>query len=537
MRSRRSAGRRSRRSRRAAGSLGWPRGRRPPLLTSRLATSAATSRLAPVLLLYSSLLVVDRGRRRPVAGLVPAVSAFLLRNWLLHPAVPRRSPSPGPRTCSRSSCSSSSRAWPARSSTPPPARADAARARAEAETLAAVAANCSRTNHSRPGRAVRSTFGLDGVEVLRRRRGRAGPSSRRRVEAAGDARGADAHEPSPKTSCSRWRAARSPARSTRCRTPFAAQLAAARSSGFARPRRGAALAKANELRTALLQAVSHDLRTPLASIKAARRACGRPTSSGRPRTSDPRHHRGGDRPARAGWSTNLLDMSRLQAGALAPTLRPVGLEEVVPGALAGLGDARPAWTSTCPRRSRSVADPALLERVVANLVENAVRSSPGDTTVRVEAAGRGRVEVRVVDRGPGIPAATGAGVPAVPAAGRPDRRRGVGLGLAVARGFVKAMAGECDRGHTRRRDDHGHRACPRTVVKSVLVVDDEPRSSAPSIANLRARGYEVEPRVTGEYALEIAARHHPDVIVLDLGLPGIERDRRPPRLRGWTRCR
>jgi two-component system sensor histidine kinase KdpD len=122
----------------------------------------------------------------------------------------------------------------------------------------------------------------------------------------------------------------------------------------------------------------------------------------------------------------------------------VGYEEVVPAALASLsGDTRGVEVVVDDSLPRVAADPALLERAVANLASNAIAASrPGDL-VRIEAgAVAGRVDLRVVDRGPGI--------------SEEDRERifepfqrlgdatgnGVGLGLAVARGFVEAMGGE-----------------------------------------------------------------------------------------------
>jgi two-component system sensor histidine kinase KdpD len=207
--------------------------------------------------------------------------------------------------------------------------------------------------------------------------------------------------------------------------------------------RAAGLEEANELRTALLAAVSHDLRTPLSSIKAA-------VSSLLQRDVDfsPAATRelletvdeGADRLNHL--IGNLLDMSRLQTGAVQLVMRDVGLDEVVPAALVGLDDARLAVDvpETLPRVR---ADAALLERVVANVVENALSWSPPDASVRIEAcATPSTVELNVVDRGPGIPLAQRDEV------FRPFQRlgdrstdTGVGLGLAVARGFVEAMDG------------------------------------------------------------------------------------------------
>ena len=142
---------------------------------------------------------------------------------------------------------------------------------------------------------------------------------------------------------------------------------------------------------------------------------------------------------------NLLDMSRLQTGALQLVMRDVGLDEVVPTALVGLDGERLAVDvpETLPRVR---ADAALLERAIANIAENALAWSPPDARVRIEAcATQSTVELSVVDRGPGIPSDQRDDV------FRPFQRlgdrstdTGVGLGLAVARGFVEAMDGRID---------------------------------------------------------------------------------------------
>ena len=181
------------------------------------------------------------------------------------------------------------------------------------------------------------------------------------------------------------------------------------------------------------------------------------------------------------------------------------------------------------------ADAALLERVVANLVENAMRWSPGDRPARVT-AGRvhDRVDLRVIDHGPGIAAGSREQV-FQPFQRLGDRGgTGVGLGLAVARG-LRARDGRraADRRHARWRDDRGRESRDR-VVSLVLAVDDEPQLLRALITNLRARGYEVDGATTGEIALEMAARHHPDVVVLDLGLPTLSGIDVIHGLRGWS---
>jgi two-component system sensor histidine kinase KdpD len=209
--------------------------------------------------------------------------------------------------------------------------------------------------------------------------------------------------------------------------------------------RAVGLAEANELRTALLAAVSHDLRTPLSSIKASvssllqRDVDFTPTAT---RELLETIDEGADRLNHL--IGNLLDMSRLQTGAVQLVMRDVGLDEVVPAALAGLTNADRVHVDVAETLPRVRADAALLERAIANVVENAVAWSPPGTPVRVEACiAQERVDLHVVDRGPGIPTSDREEV------FRPFQRLGdrsngggVGLGLAVARGFVEAMNGE-----------------------------------------------------------------------------------------------
>src|SRR5262249_43021095 len=126
-----------------------------------------------------------------------------------------------------------------------------------------------------------------------------------------------------------------------------------------------------------------------------------------------------------------------------------------------------------------------------------------------------------------------AGVPAVPAPGRPGWD---GSG-ARARGRARLRARDggrpAHRGHARGRHDRGREPRDR-VVSLVLAVDDEPQLLRALITNLKARGYDVDAASTGEIALEMAARHHPDVVVLDLGLPAMSGIEVIHGLRGWT---
>ncbi|MBW5420963.1 DUF4118 domain-containing protein [Streptomyces sp. BG9H] len=203
------------------------------------------------------------------------------------------------------------------------------------------------------------------------------------------------------------------------------------------------LAEGNRIRTALLAAVSHDLRTPLAGIKAAVTSL---------RSDDVEWSDEDEAELLAGIEEgadrlehlvgNLLDMSRLQTGTVTPLIREIDLDEVVPMALGGVPDG--SAELDIPETLPMVAvDKGLLERAVANIVENAVKYAPEGEPVKVSASTLGeRVEVRVVDRGPGVPDTAKDRIFApFQRYGDAPRGAGVGLGLAVARGFVEAMGG------------------------------------------------------------------------------------------------
>ena len=143
---------------------------------------------------------------------------------------------------------------------------------------------------------------------------------------------------------------------------------------------------------------------------------------------------------------NLLDMSRLETGAMEVLSRTTGVRELVDSALASLGPrATGVAVSVEPTVQLIETDPVLVERVVANLVDNALLHGAGHP-VRVEAgAVAGRVDIRVIDHGPGIrPIDRDRVFLPFQRLGDIDNRTGVGLGLAVSRGFAEAVGGELD---------------------------------------------------------------------------------------------
>jgi two-component system sensor histidine kinase KdpD len=205
------------------------------------------------------------------------------------------------------------------------------------------------------------------------------------------------------------------------------------------------LAEADRMRTALLAAVSHDLRTPLAGAMAAVASL---------RSQEVRFNAKDkaellstaaeslDRLARL--VANLLDMSRIQAGALGVTIMPTDLREAVSVSLAEVGTEAAGVVAHYPEDLPTVlVDAGLLERALVNVLGNAMRFSPADSPPSIEVdVVEDRVELRVVDHGPGLPEPE-RNLMFVPfqRLGDTDNTTGVGLGLALSRGLVEAMGG------------------------------------------------------------------------------------------------
>jgi two-component system, OmpR family, sensor histidine kinase KdpD len=231
---------------------------------------------------------------------------------------------------------------------------------------------------------------------------------------------------------------------------FAAQAAAALDRDRLRTQaaQAEALAEGNRMRTALLAAVSHDLRTPLASIKASVSTLRQTDVQWTPADEAAllaTIEQGADRlDALIG---NLLDMSRLSTGSLQPFLRPTAIDEVAPVALRGLDGGGTVRLVVPDRLPLVRTDPGLLERVLANLFANALAYSPPGRPplLRTSQAGDS-VILEVTDHGPGVPDDL------KPRMFEPFERldasrreastgTGVGLGLAVVKGFLESMGG------------------------------------------------------------------------------------------------
>jgi two-component system sensor histidine kinase KdpD len=205
----------------------------------------------------------------------------------------------------------------------------------------------------------------------------------------------------------------------------------------------AALRRADTIKTALLRAVSHDLRSPLTAIAAAGEAVGSDSISASERREMASVIQEETRRL-SRLVDNLLDLSRLEAGAAEPHRGLASIEELIGAALGELdGGSEEFALSLDPDLPLIDLDGVQMERAFVNVLENARRHSGGHpVSVRARAV-RDRVIVRIVDRGPGIPPAQLERVfePFYRAGAPGGEHRGSGLGLAIARGFAEANEG------------------------------------------------------------------------------------------------
>jgi len=331
--------------------------------------------------------------------------------------------------------------------------AEAMRARAEAEALSGLAGAALAEHRTLTDvlDQVRTVFGMREAALLERVDGHWSV-----VEVRADARPADDETeltvPSGSDLMLRVRGPEIFAADRRVLVSFAEAAAGALQGRrvAARAAEAAELEAADRMRAALLAGVGHDLRTPLASVKAAvsslRQEDVEWTSAERAELLATIED-GADR--LQGLVGNLLDASRLQAGVVSTSLERVRLEELVGRALIGLGSLARVVLDIPEELPDVLADVGLAERVLANLLENALQhGGPGEISVHGRASAGGDIVCEVVDHGPGVPARDLAAlfVPFSSGTGPPgDRGAGnLGLGLSVARGFAEAMGGSLE---------------------------------------------------------------------------------------------
>jgi two-component system sensor histidine kinase KdpD len=324
----------------------------------------------------------------------------------------------------------------------------AARASAEAEALSTLAGSLLRGEHALDAllARVQETFGMHSVSLLAREQGSWRTLAAIGPEPPGQPADADGLAEIDERQTLALSGRPLSVDDQRILAAFAAEVSVAyRQRELTEKARGIeSLAESERARTALLNAVSHDLRTPIATAKAAvssllaadvtwseadRQELLASAEDSLDRLTD--------------LVTNLLDLSRLQAGVLPVLVAPVALEEVALRAVDHVAPSDALLDIDLPISLPEVtADAGLLERVIANLLQNALRYAPAGT--RVSLAGSthaGLVELRVVDRGPGIAAGEADLVFAAFQRRDDASTGGVGLGLAIARGFAEAMGG------------------------------------------------------------------------------------------------
>ncbi|MFK4761715.1 ATP-binding protein [Microbacterium sp. ZW T5_45] len=321
----------------------------------------------------------------------------------------------------------------------------AQRAAAEAELLAAVAGNVLRGDNAVLALVsrTREAFGLSGVRLL----APDGEVLASDGEPVPDGRATTVPVGTGESSATlelHGEPLDTPAR--RLLDAIVAQLAAAieHTDLRATAREAVMLAETDQVRSALLSAVSHDLRRPLASAVAAiggLRAAHRLSASDREELLETAEE---SLSTLSSLVTDLLDVSRVQAGVLAVSTTRLDVAGPVLAAIdelgLGPGDVDLALDADLPPVS---ADPVLLQRVLVNVIANAHRYAPDGTRVLVSTSGLGdRAEIRIIDRGAGVPAEKKDRIfQPFQRLGDTDNTAGLGLGLALSRGFAEGMGG------------------------------------------------------------------------------------------------
>ncbi len=351
-----------------------------PLLTLLLAQIRESTGLTTVLLTYLALIVVVSVVGGTWPALVAAVAAFLCANWFFTPPFYEWTVAEGENVVALFVFLGIALGVSRIVDTAARRATEAARARGHARTLARLAAT---TGDDDPVPALlqslRSAFALDAVAVLRRD-GRDWV-----IEASvGEPPITDPHDAETVKELNAdvvlaLEGPNIPAEDLLILNAFADQLASVLEHGRLRVEAGRAhaLADANELRGALLQAVSHDLRTPLASIKACSTSLkNRDVTWSAQETEEFIDTIDTETDRLTALVGNLLDMSRVQAGVVQPSIVPTPPEDVVLAAVFSLGQRAAIVDVDVPESLPEVrADPALLERAIANVVDNAITFS------------------------------------------------------------------------------------------------------------------------------------------------------------------
>jgi two-component system, OmpR family, sensor histidine kinase KdpD len=419
-----------------------------PLLTAVLLPLRADVSLSTVLLLYLLAVVSVSLVGGAWPGLVASVAASQLVNWFFTPPYYRWVIAEAENIVAIAVFVVVAATVSLLVSIIARGRRQAERGRSEAQVLARLAGSLLGRSDPLPEllEGLRASFGLDAVAVLRRDGtdwsvdvgvGEPLPTS--------PSQGSESVQLDDGVLVLRGRELRAEDRTVL--TAFAAQLAVA-----ARTRRlgievtkASEIARLSDLRAAILASVSHDLRTPLASIKASVSSLRqRDVAWSADQTDEFLDTIAVETDRLTTLVTNLLDMSRLQAGALQLVMIPIGLDEIVSRALGTVRDGGRGVFVDVPESLPLVrADSSLLERSLANLIDNAVAHSPPGQNVVVDASEHaGSVVLRIADRGPGIREEDRKRVfQPFQRAGDVPRDGGVGLGLAVAKGFVETMGG------------------------------------------------------------------------------------------------
>ena len=233
--------------------------------------------------------------------------------------------------------------------------------------------------------------------------------------------------------------------------------------------RSAAMAETQKLRTALLNSLSHDLRTPLTGIRGAAETL-QIEGLDPAQRADLLASIQDDTTRMTRFLSNIMDLTRLESGAIRPRLVASPLPELVDAAIARVPGLDTVAISLPDDLPPAQADPALLEQVLVNVLDNAHRYAPAGSLVRISAsAAQGRIRIEIADEGLGIPQ------PDLPhvfdsfyRARRGDRvAPGTGLGLAIARGLMDAMSGAIEA--VSPRPDAARDGSPGTLI--LITVD------------------------------------------------------------------